>query len=260
MIDQHPTQPTVPSQVVLGRYRLGPLIGRGATARVYRARDVSGGGEVAVKVVPAELDSEGRAAAEVRAAARLSHPGLVRLLDWGDDGEAVHLVWELIEGPSLARTLAAQRPGGPERDAAVTEVIADVLDALEHVHSRGVIHRDVKPANILVDDQGRGRLSDLGVARLSGEAGLTATGAVVGTLAYMAPEQATGGLVSGAADVYAASLTLYEALAGANPIAGGSPAETLRRAGAAAVPPLEVARPDLPPALCAAVDAGLARS
>ena len=138
MIDQHPTQPTVPSQVVLGRYQLGPLIGRGATARVYRARDLKRGREVAVKVVPAELDPEGRAAAEVRAAARLSHPGLVQLLDWGDDGEAVHLVWELIDGPSLARTLAAEPPGDPDRDAKMTDVIADVLDALEHVHSRGL--------------------------------------------------------------------------------------------------------------------------
>ena len=118
-----------------------------------------------------------------------------------------------------------------------------MLAALAHAHARGVVHRDVKPANILLGPDGRARLSDFGVARLSGESRLTLTGGVVGTVAYMAPEQARGEGAGPASDVYSACLVVYEALAGANPVAGGSPAETARRAAAGAVPPLARARP-----------------
>ena len=134
-----------------------------------------------------------------------------------------------------------------------------MLAALAHAHARGVVHRDVKPANILLGPDGRARLSDFGVARLSGESRLTLTGGVVGTVAYMAPEQARGEGAGPASDVYSACLVVYEGLAGANPVAGGSPAETARRAAAGAVPPLARARPDLPKRLCAAIEAGLAR-
>jgi hypothetical protein len=122
-----------------------------------------------------------------------------------------------------------------------------------------VVHRDVKPGNILVGDDGHALLTDFGVARLSGEAGLTTAGAVVGTVAYMAPEQASGEKVGPAADVYSASLVLLECLSGRNPVAGGSPAEVARRAAAGVVPSLSRLRPDLPRPLCRAVDAGLAK-
>lgn len=167
----------------------------------------------------------------------------------------MYLVSELVEGASLAETLAA----GRFRERAAVRVAGDVLNALSHAHGRGVVHRDVKPANILVDLDGRGRLTDFGVARLAGESGLTATGALVGTMAYMAPEQARGGRVGAPADVYAATLVLYEALVGRNPLAGDSPAETARRAAEADIPPLGTERPDLPRPLIAAVDAGLRR-
>ncbi len=242
--------------VALGRYRLGPLIGRGATATVHRALDLEAGGEVAVKVIPAHLELAPRVRAEIRAAVRLDHPGVVQLLDWGEEDAAMYLVSELVEGSSFAEALASGRIG--ERTA--VRVARDVLAALAHAHGRGVVHRDVKPANILVDRDDRGRLTDFGVARLTGESGLTATGAVVGTMAYMAPEQARGGRVGAPADVYATALVLYEALAGHNPLAGESPAETARRAAEADIPPLAAERPDLPRALLAAVDTGLRRS
>jgi hypothetical protein len=237
----------------LGRYLLGPAIGRGATAVVHRARDLATGDEVAVKVVPVELGLAPRVRAEVRAATRLDHPCIVALRDWGEDRECLYLVWELVEGPSL---LEALRAGGPGDRAAVS-IGGDVLAALAHAHGRGVVHRDVKPANILLGADGRARLSDFGVARLSGESRLTLTGGIVGTVAYMAPEQARGEGAGTASDVYAACLVVYEALSGSNPVAGGSPAETARRAAAGAVPPLARARPDLPRPLCAAIDAGL---
>jgi hypothetical protein len=237
----------------LGRYLLGPAIGRGATAVVHRARDLATGDEVAVKVVPVELGLAPRVRAEVRAASRLDHRCVVALRDWGEDRECLYLVWELVEGPSL---LEALRVGGPGDRGAVS-IGEDVLSALAHAHARGVVHRDVKPANILLGPDGRARLSDFGVARLSGESRLTLTGGVVGTVAYMAPEQARGEGAGPASDVYSACLVVYEALAGANPVAGRSPAETARRAAAGAVPPLSHARPDLPRRLCATVDACL---
>ena len=250
------TSHTTHDRRALGRYVLGPAIGRGATAVVHRARDLATGDEVAVKVVPVELGLAPRVGAEVRAASRLDHPCIVALRDWGEDRECLYLVWELVEGPSLLEVL---RDRADRADRSFVRVGEDVLAALAHAHARGVVHRDVKPANILLGPDGRARLSDFGVARLSGESRLTLTGGVVGTVAYMAPEQARGEGAGPASDVYSACLVVYEGLAGANPVAGGSPAETARRAAAGAVPPLARARPDLPKRLCAAIEAGLAR-
>jgi eukaryotic-like serine/threonine-protein kinase len=239
---------------VLGRYDLHEVIGRGATSRVYRALDRATGHEVAVKEIPVDLGLEQRVAAEIRAAARLEHPGVVRMLDWGEDSHSLYLVSELIDGPSLEKVYADAPPG----DRAAAEMAADVLEALAHAHERGVVHRDIKPANILVDDHGLARVADLGVARLSGETGMTQTGGVVGTMAYMAPEQATGEQVDGAADVWAATLVLYEGLTGRNPLIGASPADTARRASLGQIPPIRTLRPDLPVRLAKAIDAGLA--
>ncbi len=250
---QTPTRAHAPARI-LGRYDLMEVIGRGATSRVYRALDRATGHEVAVKEIPVDLGLERRVAAEIRAAARLEHPGVVRMLDWGEDSESLYLVSELVDGPSLERVYADAPPG----DRATAQMAADVLEALDHAHERGVIHRDIKPANILVDDHGHARVTDLGVARLSGESGMTQTGGVVGTMAYMAPEQATGEQVTGAADVWAATLVLYEGLTGRNPLLGSSPADTARRASLGEIPPIRNLRPDLPARLAKAIDAGLA--
>jgi hypothetical protein len=247
---------TAAERTVLGRYVMGAAIGRGATSVVHRARDLQTGEDVAVKAVPVELGLAERVRAEVRAAGRLDHPRVVRLRDWGEDRDHLYLVWDLVEGPSLSQLL---RGPEPPRDGEALRIGEDLLLALAHAHARGVVHRDVKPGNVLIDRDGHARLSDFGVARLSGEAGLTMTGDVVGTIAYMAPEQAVGDEAGPAADVYAAALVLYECLTGANPNAGATPAETARRAASGAVPPLARARPDLPAALTSAVDAGLHR-
>jgi hypothetical protein len=242
--------------VVLGRYAMGPAVGRGATAVVHRARDLRTGDDVAVKAVPVELGIADRVDVEARAASRLSHPGIVALRDAGRDAECLYLVCDLVEGRSLSEVL---RSDAPPSDRAAVRLIGEVLDALAHAHARGVVHRDVKPANILIGPDGHARLSDFGVARIVDETSLTLTGSVVGTVAYMAPEQALGQPVGSAADVYAACLVLHECLTGSNPILAPAPAETARRAAAAAVPSLEAQRPDLPAALTGAVDAGLRR-
>ena len=241
---------------MLGRYQLRELIGQGATARVYRASDRRTGGEVALKEIVLQEGLARRVRAEVRAAARLSHPSIARLLDWGQDGPTVYLAWELVDGPSLSELLMRSRPPSPSR---MLRIVADVLDGLAHAHSRGVVHRDVKPANVLVGSDGRARLADFGVARLVDEGRLTRSGVTVGTMAYMAPEQAMGVDATGATDVYAACLVLFEGLTGRNPLATGNPAETARKAAAADLPSLADERPDLPRRVLDLVASGLQR-
>lgn len=245
------------AEPALGRYEVLAPLGRGATSTVYRARDRVDGREVALKAVPVELGLHGRVEREVHAAAMLAHPGLVPILDWGEDDEHLYIVSELVEGTPLDRLF---REGGLEgREDILLHAVADVLDALEHAHARGVVHRDVKPANVILGADGHARLTDLGVARVVGESGLTLTGGVVGTVAYMSPEQASGRPATGASDVYSACLMLYEGLVGRNPLVGGGPAEVARRAAAADIPPIGRLRRDLPPRLVAAVETGLSR-
>ena len=151
---------------------------------------------------------------EAQAAARLNHPGIVTLYELGErDGHAL-LVSELVPGPTLSRL----HQGGRLRDRDVAEIAADLSDALAHAHARGVIHRDVKPQNVIVrDDQGAGqraKLMDFGIARIAGAPTLTAAGEVVGTLAYMSPEQADGSLAGPESDVYSLALTAFECWSG----------------------------------------------
>jgi len=244
-------------QVVLGRYRLGARLGAGGMGVVYRARDERLERDVAVKRIAIEHDLDGRGEREALAAARLSHAGIVALYESGRDADAVYLVSELIDGPTLAELLRA----GDLSDRAVLLIGATLCGALSHAHARGVIHRDVKPSNIICPDAEEGlptaKLTDFGIARMADHDVLTRTGDIIGTLAYMAPEQARGEKLTGAADVYALGVVLYEALAGVNPVRAGNPAATARRVGMR-LPPLGRVRRDLPPELCRAIDAAVA--
>src|ERR671916_645779 len=244
--------------LAMGRYRLGARLGAGGFGTVYAARDERLGRPVAVKVIPAGGASPERAQREARAVARLDHDAIVALFDAGEEDGHRYLVSELVEG----RTLAELERDGALSDRDVLRIGLALADALAHAHERGVIHRDVKPQNVIVPDapssrRGAAKLTDFGVAHLAGEEALTRTGDVVGTLAYMAPEQAAGEPVDERADLYALGLVLYEALAGRNPVAAGSPGATARRIGTR-LPPLASARPDLPPDLCAALDRAVA--
>jgi eukaryotic-like serine/threonine-protein kinase len=196
------------------RYVLDQRIGRGGMAEVYRATDRLLGRAVAVKVmrdVGASETDRLRFAGEARTLARLSHPGLVTVLDAGSTGDVPYLVMELVDGPTLATVCAGSRLD-PARVAAIG---AQVADALAYAHGAGVVHRDVKPANILLGGDGRARLGDFGIARLMEDAARhTSTGLVVGTASYLAPEQLRGDDVASAADVYALGLVLIEALSG----------------------------------------------
>jgi hypothetical protein len=248
-----------PRQLVLDRYRLERRIGAGGFGVVWLAFDEKLEREVAVKVVPREGDdpSSSRAEREARVAARLNHPGIVALYELGADEEAVYLVSELVPG----RTLAELNRAGAVSDRDVARIGSALCDALAHAHQRKVIHRDVKPQNVLVVDEpaagaGFAKLADFGVAHLSSGDPLTRTGDVVGTLAYMAPEQAEGERVTTAADVYSLALTLYEAWTGTNPVRAASPMGTARRLGTA-LPPLRSRRRDLPDELGHTIDQAL---
>ena len=245
--------------LVLGRYRLERRLGAGGFGVVWLAFDEKLEREVAVKVV--ERDAGGpvphRAVREARVAARLNHPGIVSLYELGEDDHAVYLVSELVHG----RTMAELGHAGALADRDVARIGMALCDALAHAHGRKVVHRDVKPQNVIVAaepaaGEGFAKLADFGVAHLGAADPLTRTGDVVGTLAYMAPEQAEGARVTPAADVYALSLTLYEAWSGANPVRGASPAATARRLGRP-LPSLAAYRRDLPGDLCAWIDAAL---
>jgi eukaryotic-like serine/threonine-protein kinase len=254
---EHPTTTatTAGSEVVLDRYRLVRRLGGGGFGVVWLAHDLKLDRTVAVKRIPApDADTAKRAQREGVAAARLSHPAIVALHEAGSDDENVYLVSEYVRGATFARLLEE----GALSDRDVVEIGVALCDALAHAHKRGIIHRDVKPLNILVPDTvadggAPAKLTDFGVARIAGDDALTRTGDVVGTLAYMAPEQAEGAEVGEEADLYALGLCLYEGLSGVNPVRGRGAGATARRVGQR-LPPLGRLRRDLPLDLCEALD------
>jgi eukaryotic-like serine/threonine-protein kinase len=203
--------------VIDRRYRVEQLLGRGGMAEVYRAMDTEAGQPVAVKLL---RDVDGgdleRFRIEVAALTRLDHPGVIKLLGSGSHEGVPFLVLELVEGRSLADALV-DGPLGFDRSVGAA---GHVAGALAHAHRLTVVHRDVKPANVLFDADGRPRLSDFGTARLAGMSGVTATGMVIGTAHYLAPEQVKGHGVGAPADVYALGLVVLECLTGTRCYAG----------------------------------------
>jgi eukaryotic-like serine/threonine-protein kinase len=236
---------------VLGRFRIEGRLGSGGFGTVYRAWDERLQRPVAVKVIDREHGAP-RVTREAQAVARLGHRNIATLYELATDGERAFLVSELIDGDTL-RALGRR---GELTDSLVATVGADSAAALAHAHRAGVVHRDVKPENILVGAGEEAKLVDFGIARIAGERTLTATGAVVGTLAYMAPEQADGLRPGPSADVYSLALTLYECLCGEHPLIRGGPAATARAIGEP-IAPLSEIRPDLPEEMAAAIDAAL---
>ncbi len=215
--------------MLAGRYRLGPLLGQGGMAQVFDGFDTRLARPVAVKLLRAEVaahpDMRRRFEREARAAARLSHPNVVAVYDSGEDRGLAYLVMERLPGQTLADRIAR----GPLPPAHVAAIGADVLAALDAAHSLGMVHRDIKPGNILIGADGRAKVADFGIAKsleLAPPAGdpiladLTQTGLVIGTPAYLAPERMLGHPATVQADLYAAGVVLYEALTGHKPGAG----------------------------------------
>jgi eukaryotic-like serine/threonine-protein kinase len=251
-------------RLILDRFRIVDELGRGGYGTVYRASDERLQRPVAVKALAGGPGGD-RVLREAQAAARLNHPSIVTLYELGEDRDGVYLVSELVDGATLRELLA----DGALADRDVGEAGVELCHALGHAHDRGIVHRDLKPENIAISRwrdggagpwgraaTGRAMLMDFGVASVAGEARITRTGEVVGTLAYMAPEQAEGAHVGPAADVYSLALVLYEAWTGANPVVRATPAATARAIGSPP-PPLATGRPDLPAELSDAVDSCL---
>jgi serine/threonine-protein kinase len=213
--------------LILGRYRLDREIAVGGTARVWRARDAKSGRAVAVKLLHPHLlpdaTSRRRLEGEARAAEALSHPGIAAVYDVSGPDEDPALVMELVDGRPLSSVLERDGPMLPKAAAAVA---ADVAEALYHAHQRGIVHRDVKPANILVDRRsGRARLIDFGIAHSLevGSHDLTRTGTTLGTPRYMAPEQLAGQPLGPRTDLWGLGAVLYHALSGRVPFDGPTP-------------------------------------
>jgi hypothetical protein len=254
---------------VLGRYRLLERLGAGGFGVVWRAHDELLRREVAVKRLSlgaggGPIDGE-RAGREALAAARLTHPAIVALYEACAVDDAFYLISELVDGHTLGQLIGEDAL----EDEEILEIGLALAGALSHAHARGVIHRDIKPQNVLVphpatEDEARqelaaAKLTDFGGASLVGEEALTRTGDVLGTLAYMAPEQSEGHEVTEQADLYSLALVLYEAFSGVNPVRGATPAATVRRIGRR-LAPLERDRRDLPSQLTRALDHALAPS
>ena len=242
-----------------GRYRVEALLATGGMGEVWAARDLLLDRAVAVKVLGGALAGDGRAAErlrrEARAAARLDHPNIARVLDLGEQDGRPYLVMELLEGESLAARIDRAGPMAPPEAA---RVVAAVADALEAAHRAGVVHRDVKPGNVFLTSGGEVKVLDFGIASAAGEAALT-TGEMLGTPAYLAPERVLGHPATPAADVYALGVVLYELLAGRRPFDDGSDIE-LAMAHVHALPaPLALAAPSTPPSLVAACEQAMAK-
>src|SRR5216683_1515347 len=230
--------------VINGRYALRQRIESGAMAEVYLADDLQLGRQVAVKVLQAKQAGDPKAVErfrrEARAAAALNHPNLVTVFDWGVDAGRAFLVMQYVAGSDLRRVIA-QRGALPEAEA--LHLAADIAAGLEVAHRHGIVHRDVKPRNVLVDTKGNALLADFGIAAPSDES--AEDGSVYGTALYVSPEQALGLAVDGRGDLYSLGALLYELLTGSPPFSGETAAEVAaQHVNAAVVTPRQI-RPGL---------------
>ena len=241
-------------ELVLGRYRPVRPLGSGGSGSVWLALDERTGLDVALKIIAREGKAAARAEREALAARRLRHDRCVRAYDVGHDSSHVYIAYEYVPG----RTLREAIRSGALSDKDAVEVAAQVLDALAHAHRAGIVHRDVKPANVLVEDSDElaVRLLDFGLAQFDGADTLTAVGDVPGTLAYIAPERLAGSDATPESDVWSVGVLLWEALADRHPF-WGMPIQEVARAIQAGAPPLASERRGLPRRLIGAVDTAL---
>jgi serine/threonine protein kinase len=221
---------TLQGRVLAGRYALGAMLGAGAVGQVYRARDRVLQRTVAVKVLASPYDQGpdlvARFGREARTAAALSHPNIVAIFDSRSDGGLHYLVMEYVEGETLAALLRREGALAPGRAVGIARAVCQALAA---AHALWLVHRDVTPGNVLVSSSGLVKVADFGIAKLAAEATLTGGGVVLGTAAYLAPEQAQGRPVDERSDLYALGCVLYELLTGAPPFAGDSPVAVAAR-------------------------------
>ncbi len=249
------------ARVYGGRYQLVRQIARGGTAQVYMARDLLLDRPIALKVLFPELSTDssfvGRFRREAQAAANLSHPNIVPVFDWGESERTYYIVMEYVDGQPLSSIIRDQAPLEFQLAASIA---ADISKALSYAHRHGVVHRDVKPGNVLITSDGQVKVTDFGIARAVGtDDNVTQTGLVMGTATYFSPEQAQGLGVDGRSDVYALGVVLYEMVTGRPPFSADTPvAIAYKHVSEAAVAPREV-EPRVPAALEAIIMRAMAK-
>jgi serine/threonine-protein kinase len=244
------------NDLIAGRYRLERLLGRGGMSEVWAATDTELERRVALKLLTPNADNA-RFEREARAVASLGHPNITQLYDYGEENGRPYIVLEYLPGGTLEEHLPQ---GKPLPDDDVRQIAAEVASGLAHAHSRGVVHRDLKPANVLFDQEGRAKLADFGIARMAaGDGTFTEAGTVLGTAAYISPEQAAGEPATAASDVYSFGVMLYRMLTGRLPFESNDPLELVALHRDSTPPPLTQFRPDAPALLESTATAALAK-
>ncbi len=243
-----------------GRYRLEARIGAGGMSTVYRALDETLQRQVAIKLMNREVSTDSdqleRFRREARAVAQLSHPHVVGVIDAGEDAGRPYIVFEYVDGETLKDRI--RRLGR----LPVTEAVAyaiEIARALGAAHARHIVHRDVKPQNVLIDDEGRAKVTDFGIARTLDEDGLTADGRVLGTTDYVSPEQALGQRVTGQSDLYSLGIVLYEMVTGEVPFRGENQVAVAMKHVREPMPDVQAKRPEVSAALAAVIDTATAK-
>jgi eukaryotic-like serine/threonine-protein kinase len=243
-----------------GRYRLDAQIGTGGMSTVYRAFDTVLERQVAIKLMHREIASDSdqleRFRREARAVAQLNHPHIVTVIDAGEDDNTPYIVFEYVEGETLKDRI--RRYGRLPIQEAIAYAI-EVARALGVAHERGIVHRDVKPQNVLVDEEGSAKVTDFGIARMLDQEGLTADGRVLGTTDYVSPEQALGHPVTGQSDLYSLGIVLFEMLTGDVPFKGDNQVAVAMKHVREQLPDVQLRRPEVSSALAAVLDRATAK-
>ncbi len=243
------------------RYQLEDFIGQGGMSLVYRAVDIRTGHSVAVKILKSEYNSDKefleRFQREAQAASLMSHHNIVNLLDVGVDGEYRYLVLEYVRGNTLKDVI---RQKGRLSTSTAIQIAVRILSALQHAHDNGIIHRDIKPQNVLIHSDGHVKVADFGIARMTNAFTISKGDTVVGSVHYSSPEQATGSVVEATSDIYSTGVVLYEMLTGRVPFVGDTPVSVAMQHINDAPPPITDYAPETPPAVIAVVMKALSKS
>lgn len=247
-------------RMIKERFRIDSLIAYGGMARVYKGTDLTLARTVAVKVLSEDLARDPnfllRFRREAQAAAALTHPNIVGVYDTGAEAGVHYIVMEYVEGMTLQEVLAEEGPLDPDRAAAIG---ADVARALGAAHAKGIVHRDIKPGNIMIGDNGHVKVMDFGIAKAAASGSLTQVGAILGTVAYLSPEQARGEDVDGRSDIYSLGAMVYQMLTGRAPFVAETLMEMVNKLNNQAPTAVMLLNPAVPPALEAVVMRALAK-